>query len=105
MDHSVPQEANGKGKAKLCHMIYASAKESDSDGSSLFNTDDEEVLTAEVRTQLTIGTPRQRRFDDVGGVPSNSRRDLFKKYSFKEEHASSLFELLNRNNKLRLIAT
>lgn len=91
-------------------MVYVSPKEPNSNGSSLFDSDNEEVFVADVRTPLIARTPHLKKYDDAGGVPSNSRGSPsnqncpHRQYSFKEKHVGSLFELLNKSNKLRLWA-
>lgn len=87
------KKSKSKGKAKPCHMDYAS----DSDGSSLFNTDDEEVASA---IPIVAQIPCLKKHDDAGSVPSNLGRSptqicLLCQYSFKEEHVGLLFEFLD----------
>lgn len=101
-----------RGKTKSCHMVNALAMETDSDDSSLFYIDDEEIPATSDRMPLATTTSRQdawgvpsiRSPPDARGFPFSSIASPHKWNSFKEEHVVALFNLLNIHNKLKLLA-
>lgn len=88
MDHSVHKKLKGKAKDKaMPHGLYLII-ESDSDGSSLFDTDDEEIPTIGVKAPLAAKSPHQKKSEDGGGVSSSSRGIPPKQYSLRKNTLS-----------------
>lgn len=92
--------SKGKSKAKPCHMVHALAVESGSNGSLLFDTDDEEIPATGGRMPVAAITS----IKNAGKCSFQFKSESSWIVLFMEEHVSVLFNLLIRYNKLKFLA-